>query len=348
MKKRMYYAAMLLTVGMLGGCGTAVEEELPLHQMDVNKYVTLGDYNNISVSAEVYEVDEETVEEYLASVYAGYAYDGFGTVERAVAEGDTANIDYEGKLDGVAFEGGTDKDVNLTIGSDQFIDGFEDGLIGVMPGETVELNLTFPENYGGDMAGKEVVFTVTVNYVIPGNEEDMQDFVVTVMGLEEENILTIAGLKQYLRELLEEDAQYYYESDLQSNLLEALVAQCTFEELPEYMVEEYRQIMIRNVEDSAEQYGVTPDAYTAYFYGMTVDAFVDTYVEDMVRQDIAMQAVANCEGLTVEDEELDEKLQEYADQGGYASIEEFMGDVTWEEYRNYFMNEKVMDFLLGE
>lgn len=350
MKNKMYRAAaMLLMMGMLGGCGTAVEKELPLHQMDVDKYVTLGDYSNISVSAELHEVNEEEVKEYLANVYAGYAYKDFGTVERAVAEGDTANIDYEGKLDGVAFEGGTDEDVNLTIGSDSFIDGFEDGLIGVMPGETAELNLTFPEDYGNtELAGKEVVFTVTVNYVIPGNEEDMQDFVVTVMGLEEENILTIEGLKEYLRELLEEDAQYYYESDLQSNLLDALVAQCTFEELPEYMVEEYKQIMTRNVENSAEQYGVTPDAYTSYFYGMTMDAFVNLYVEDMVRQDIAMQAVANREGLTVEDEELDEKLQEYADQGGYASVAEFMGDITREEYRNYFMNEKVTEFLLAE
>lgn len=342
-------AAILLMIGMLGGCGTAVVEELPLYQMNVDKYVTLGDYKNIDVSAEAYEVDEETLNGYLASVYASYAYKDFGTVERAVMDGDTANIDYEGKLDGVAFQGGTDQDYDLTIGSGGFIDGFEEGLIGVMPGETVVLNLTFPENYdNGDLAGKETVFTVTVNYVIPGNEEDMENFVVTVMGLEEENILTIAGLKEYLRGLLEEEYQYYYESELESNLLDALVAQCTFEELPEYMIESYKELMTRNVESSAKQYGVTPDAYTAYYCGMTMEQFVNTYVEDMVRQDIALQAIANREGLTVDDEELDQTLQEYADQGGYSSVSELMGDITREEYRNYFMNEKVTDFLLGK
>lgn len=340
---------MLLILGMLGGCGTAVAEELPLNQMDVDKYVTLGDYRNIDVSAEAYEVEEETLNAFLASVYAGYAYKDFGTVERAVMDGDTVNIDYEGKLDGVAFEGGTDQDFDLTIGSGQFIDGFEDGLIGAVPGETVELTLTFPESYDNSaLAGKETVFTVTVNYVIPGNEEDMENFVVTVMGLEEENILTIASLKEYLRGLLEEEYQYYYESDLESNLLDELVAQCTFEELPEYMVESYKELMTRNLESSAEQYGVTPDAYTAYYYGMTMDQYVNTYVEDMVRQDIALQAIANREGLTVDDEELDQTLQEYADQGGYSSVSELMGDITRDEYRNYFMNEKVIDFLLGK
>ena len=347
MKKKIYgVATALLTMAVLGGCGAA-EAEKPLYQMDVDKYVTLGDYRSLNITVEPYEVDEEEWKDWLASVYAGYATENVGTVERAVQEGDTANIDYEGKLDDVAFEGGTDQNCNLTIGSGLFIDGFEEGLIGVMPGETTDLNLTFPEGYdNADLAGKEVVFTVKVNYVIPGNEEDMQDAVVQTMGLESENVTTVAELKQYLYELLEEDAKYYYESDVQDQLLDELVAQCVFEELPEYMVESYRTIMTRNVESSAEQYGVTSDAYTSYYYGMTCEQFVNTYVEDMVRQDIALQAIANREGLTVEDEELDKTLQDYAEQGGFGSVEELMGEIGREEYRNYFMNEKVIDFLL--
>lgn len=349
MKKKVYSAvAAILMVGMLGGCGAAAEEEKPLYQMDVDKYVTLGDYRNLNVSEEPYEVDEEEWKQWLANVYAGYATEDVGTVERAVQEGDTANIDYEGKLDDVAFEGGTAQNCYLTIGSGQFIDGFEDGLIGVMPGETTDLNLTFPEGYdNADLAGKEVVFTVKVNYVIPGNEEDMQDAVVQTMGLESENVTTVAELKQYLYELLEEEAQYYSQSNAQDQLMDELMAQCVFEELPEYMVESYRAIMTRNMENSAEQYGVTADEYTSYYYGMTCEQFVNTYVEDMVKQDIALQAIANRENLGVDDEELDTNLQSYAAQGGYGSVEELMGEIGREEYRNYFMNEKVIDFLLG-
>lgn len=348
MKKKLYFAAMaLLTAGLLVGCGAA-DKEKPLHQMDVDKYVTLGDYRSLDIAVDSYEVDEEECQQWLANLYAGYASEECGTVKRAVQLGDTANIDYEGKLDGVAFEGGTAQATNLTIGSGSFIDGFEDGLIGVMPGETVELSLTFPEGYGNaDLAGKEVVFTVKVNYVVSGNEEEMQDSVVQAMGLESENITTVAQLKQYLYEQLEAEAQYYYQSEAQDKLLNALLEQCSFQELPTYMVDSYKVIMTGNIEKSAAQYDMTADEYTSYCYGTTCEEFVNTYTEDFVKRDIALQAIANREGLAVEDEELDETLQSYVVQGGYSSVEELMGENDREQYRNYFMNEKVMDFLLG-
>ena len=349
MKKRfLLAAATLMIAGLLGGCGAA-QKEVPLHELKVEKYVTLGDYQNISVSAEKQEASEDDCKLWLAGVYAGYATQELGAVDRAAQDGDTVNIDYEGKLDGVAFEGGTAQGADLTLGSGQFIDGFEDGLIGVMPGETTELTLTFPESYdNAELAGKETVFTVTVNYVVPGNEEDMQDAVVEQMGLETENIHTIAELKQYLYELLEQEAQSAYESELQDKFLDELIAQSTFKELPEYLVNNYKELMKSNIATAAEQYGITTDAYTSYLYGMTCDEFVNTYVEDMVKQDVAMQAIANRENLAVDDAELDEQLQKYTDEGGYASVEEFMGNIPREQYRNYFMNEKVLDFLLAQ
>lgn len=99
--------------------------------------------------------------------------DGLDTTEgRAVEEGDTVAIDYVGKKDGVAFEGGTGS-YDLTIGSGAFIDGFEDGLIGHTIGETVDLNLTFPEDYGSeDLAGQDVVFTVTINGIYDNTGEE--------------------------------------------------------------------------------------------------------------------------------------------------------------------------------
>lgn len=349
MKKRfLLAAATLMIAGLLGGCGAA-QKEVPLHELKVEKYVTLGDYQNISVSAEKQEASEDDCKLWLAGVYAGYATQELGSVDRAAQDGDTVNIDYEGKLDGVAFEGGTAQGADLTLGSGQFIDGFEDGLIGVLPGETTELTLTFPESYdNAELAGKETVFTVTVNYVVPGNEEDMQDAVVEQMGLEAENIHTIAELKQYLYGLLEQEAQSAYESELQDKFLDELIAQSTFKELPEYLVNNYKELMKSNIATAAEQYGITTDAYTSYLYGMTCDEFVNTYVEDMVKQDVAMQAIANRENLAVDDAELDEQLQKYTDEGGYASVEEFMGNIPREQYRNYFMNEKVLDFLLAQ
>lgn len=143
---------------------TADYKTLIYGNTDLSKYITLGKYKGLSV--------DTSSEEYKS------AYDGIvkkdisdnGIVEKKlegkIQKGDTANIDYEGKRDGVAFEGGTAKGYDLKIGSGSFIDGFEDGLIGVNIGDTVDLNLTFPKNYGNaDLAGAAVVFTVKVNYV---------------------------------------------------------------------------------------------------------------------------------------------------------------------------------------
>ena len=130
--------------------------------LDIEKHVTLADYKNMKVSVAKPAVDDAAIESYVNSVLL------VGNItSRAVREGDVADIDFVGKKDGEAFQGGSGSGYKLGIGSGSFIPGFEDGLIGVMPGETVDLNLTFPENYkqNPDLAGQEVVFTVTVNSI---------------------------------------------------------------------------------------------------------------------------------------------------------------------------------------
>ncbi len=150
--------------------GTQTEEEsaggredyVELQDLDIEEYITLADYKSMKVSAVRPAVDDETVTQYIDSeLLVGKITD------RAVEEGDVADIDFVGKKDGVAFEGGTAAGYMLTIGSGGFIPGFEEGLVGVMPGETVDLNLTFPENYkkNPDLAGQEVVFSVKVNSI---------------------------------------------------------------------------------------------------------------------------------------------------------------------------------------
>lgn len=177
-------AAALGLAALLTGCGS--DGDVPLNQMKVEKYVTLGDYQNLSVTVDAAAVDDTELAALVNSVYVdNVTAENGGIVDRAVETGDTVIIDYEGKKDGVAFEGGTAQEASLTIGSGRFIDGFEDGLIGVKPGETVDLNLTFPESYGNaELAGQPVVFTVTVHFIRPAEvaPEDMEDAVVASMG----------------------------------------------------------------------------------------------------------------------------------------------------------------------
>lgn len=167
-------AILILSVLLLCSCGSKKTEKTLIYgDTDLSEYVKLGDYKGIKVDTSTDEFKEqfnETVDSDLNT------HDIFNKkLEGQVKEGDTVNIDYEGKRDGVAFEGGTAQGYDLTIGSNTFISGFEDGLIGVNIGDTVDLNLTFPEDYGNaDLAGAAVVFTVKVNYVKESGDVDVK------------------------------------------------------------------------------------------------------------------------------------------------------------------------------
>ncbi len=166
--------AVLLTLSA-AACGkSASGSTLIFGKTDLSDYVKLGDYKSLSVDTASDEFKAEYDNQLSTDIKREDLY--AKKYEGKVAEGDTANIDYVGKKDGVAFAGGTAEGYDLTIGSHTFIDGFEDGLIGVNIGDTVDLNLTFPEDYQSEeLAGKAVVFTVKVNYVkssdMPGIED---------------------------------------------------------------------------------------------------------------------------------------------------------------------------------
>lgn len=348
MKKIIHGAmAVLLAAGLLTGCGKGKEgEELPLSQMDVEKYVTLGDYYHLDVSVEPVEVNQTYLDMLMLDVYSNYITadaDG-GIVDRAVEAGDIVNIDYVGKLDGEAFSGGTASGDLLLIGSGAFIDGFEDGLIGVMPGETVDLDMAFPDPYDNNpsLAGQPVVFTVTVNFIV---SEDMLDEVSPLLAIE--GVETADDFRQFAYAYLYETAQEKYQEELRNALIDALVEQCEFHSLPEAMLAESRKTLKQNLQDAARQVGITEDVLvSSYYNGMSVEGFVDFYGTKGVQQNLAFQAIANREGLALSDEELQSLLEEYAAGGGYASVEAFIEDVPKEDFRNYFMSEKVLTFLV--
>ncbi|MBR3145041.1 MAG: FKBP-type peptidyl-prolyl cis-trans isomerase [Clostridia bacterium] len=154
--------AVTLSVLFLSSCGSANKTVL-LGSKSAKSYVELGNYEKIEVdsSSDDYKVYYDAL--YNSDVAQNGLYDQVD--EGEVQSGDYVNIDFEGKIDGVAFEGGTSTGYDLLIGSGSFIDGFEEGLIGKKVGETVDLNLTFPANYQStELAGKDVVFTVKINY----------------------------------------------------------------------------------------------------------------------------------------------------------------------------------------
>lgn len=335
--------AALAAAVLMAGCGSDIDPSRPLNQMKVDKYVTLGDYSSFEVTVDVIGVDEEELIEVMSNTYINFVTPEHGGImDRAVADGDTVFIDYEGKKDGVAFAGGTAQNATLAIGSGQFIDGFEDGLVGVMPGETVDLNLTFPESYGNaELAGQAVVFTVTVRCIQPVEvaEKDMEDVVVASIGIN--GVSTVAEYRQYAYDYLYSE----YEYDVQSGIIDILMERCQFKELPEEMLEPYRQMWNQVLTMYAYRYQLTLDEYAAYLYGTSSESLVNQYAEEYLKQDLMLQAIANREDLKISDEELEARLQEDAEAEGYASAEDYVGSGDREDYRNDYMNEKVLEYL---
>lgn len=321
---------------------------VPLKQVQLEDYVTLGDYSDLSVTVDAREANDENAYDLLNSIYVLYVgAENGGIQDRAVENGDTIVIDFEGKKDGVAFAGGTATGYDLIIGSGSFIAGFEDGLIGVMPGETVDLNLSFPDPYppNPDLSGQPVVFTVTVQFIRPARieREDMLDEVAAAAAMNEigdAGIDTVEKLYAYIMEYLEEQYQSAFQQSVQTLVLD----RCEFKELPEPMTAYYRQAFMNYYE---MMFG---GDLTWYFnmYGLDYQEFIDEIdeaVEESVQQNLAFQAIADRENLNVDDEELQEKLLEYAKEAGFETVEEYVGDTDMEEWRDSLMNRKVMDFL---
>lgn len=355
-KKTVGLLAAVLSVAMLAGCGAkdtgdgsasqGAADSVVLKDLDVDKYVTLGEYKGLEVSVDTVEVDEDEWDTLVNNVYYGnITADNGGIKDRAVETGDVVNIDYEGKKDGVAFDGGTAQGSDLTIGSGQFIAGFEDGLIGVMPGETVDLDLTFPEAYGNaDLAGQAVVFTVTVNYIQPVQDGNLSDEIISNFGIE--GVTNEEELRQYAYDYLNENAQQNYESNVDQAVMDAFMANNTFTSVPEALVQKYSDAAESSITSMASMYGVDGDTFTQYYYGQDLTSFLATYSEEAAKQDIALQAVANREDLNISDEELDQILLDRATAAGYDTIEEYIGETSKEDYREYFLYDKVTDYLV--
>lgn len=331
--------AAALAVGLFAGCGQGKEENA-LRDLDTDACVTLCDYQNMSVYVEPVVIADAERDFYVMDAYSRYAtLENSGITDRAAVDGDTVNIDYVGKKGGVAFDGGTASGAFLILGSHSYIAGFEEGLMGVRPGETVTLDLTFPENYGNaELAGQAVEFTVTVNYIV-----ELRDATVAAMGLEK--ISTVAQLQQHVYDSLYAGREADYNSSVRNAIMAELFAQCTYGELPEAILED-NKAYVSGIVNSAAAYGLDADAYTNYLFGMDAEPYINNYATELTRQDITVQAIANKEGLNVSDKELKETLRQNAEEVGADTVEAYLGDVSAEEYRNYLMTEKVMDYLV--
>lgn len=263
-------------------------------------YVTMGEYKGLEVAAADVEVKEEEIQEVVDGVLAKLHTE---VTDRAVAEGDTVNIDYEGLKDGVAFQGGTAQGTDLTIGSGQFIPGFEDGLIGAEVGKEVALNLTFPEEYKNnpDLAGKEVVFNVTVNY-IKGEVTELTDELVA----ENFPYATVTEYTDAIKETLREQKVW-------GKCFEQIIANAPINDYPAAK-DEFIEQQKTGLSQQAAMYGMDLAGILEAFYQLTEEEFVNKLVIPAFEEEMRIHAIAETENLEVTEEEFQASIDELAAQ----------------------------------
>ena len=269
--------------------------------------IEAGDYKSIRVEKHQHEVTDENVEEEIRRMAERNAR--IETVEREAKDGDTANIDFEGFVNDVAFDGGKGEGYDLRLGSGTFIPGVEEQIIGHKAGDAFDVNVTFPENYNPDLAGKDAVFKVKVNEVketiLPEIDDEFAKDVSEFDTLEE--------LKKDTRENLEKANEAHIEEHFEADLMEKLAALVT-DEIPEVMYNNAVDNMVQDFAYRMSMQGISLEQYLQ-MTGSTMEQFRANFrerAEQQVKVGLELEAVAKAEGFEVTDEEIEAEYQKLA------------------------------------
>ena len=298
--------------------------------------VELGQYKGVSAVKEEVKVTADDVKERLNQMAEREAR--LVSVDRKVKKGDTAVIDFEGFDNGVAFEGGKGENHELEIGSGSFVPGFEDQIIGMKAGEEKDIDITFPENYTKDLAGKQVVFHVKVNEVKEKQTPALDDeFAKDVSEFE-----TLKELKDDTKAKITAEREQSAKIAFENALLEKVAGDIKAD-IPEVMIEEQCRRFLDEFKQRLQAQGIPYDQYCK-MTGMDEAKFMEDGREPAVRQvkmDLAIAAIIKAENLDVTDEEIEEKYKSMAEQYGMEldMLKKYLDAPT---VRNQLLNEKAI------
>lgn len=274
--------------------------------------VKLGDYKKLSAVKEDVKVTDEDVDNELAAVRERNSR-LIVVEDRAAADGDTADINFEGFVDGVAFDGGKGENYPLVLGSGSFIPGFEDQVVGHKAGDEFDVNVTFPVEYDPSLAGKDAMFKVKINELkakeLPELDDEFAKDVSEFDTLDEYK----ADLKKTIEERKQKDADLKFENDVLDALVEVMEA-----EIPQVMFDKKTDEKINELSQRLQMQGLTLDMYVQYMGG-DMEAFRKNFAvqaEREVKIDLALEAVAKAEKFEVTEEDIEARVADYAKQYG--------------------------------
>lgn len=273
--------------------------------------VKLGDYKNLEVSVEESkEVTDAEVDEKIERERNNLAE--LVLKEDAAVEGDTVVIDFVGSVDGVEFDGGKGDNFSLELGSGQFIPGFEDQLVGKKAGETVKVNVTFPEDYqSADLAGKDATFVTTIHEVKAKEVPELDDELAKDI---DEEVETLAELKDKYRKELEATKETAYNDAVEAAAIDLAVANAEIVELPEEMIHDEVQRAMQEFMGNMQRQGISSEMYFQ-LTGTTEEDLRKQYEADAdkrVKTNLVIEAVAKAEGFEATDEEIEKEISDLA------------------------------------
>lgn len=276
----------------------------------VKPEVTLGQYKGIEVTAIKTEVADSEVDREIKNLLSTNGE--LQPKEGSLNFGDTAIFDFEGLLEGVPFDGGKAENYSLEIGSNQFIPGFEEQMVGMNPGDERALNVTFPEKYQAEnLAGKAVVFNVKLHEVKTKSQSELNDDFVK--SLNREGVTTVEELKASTRKTLEDQKKAEAENQITEQVISAVINGASMD-IPQEMVDEEVAQAKENVVNQAKQYGLELDMFLS-LSGVNKEQF-EAQLQDeslkRVKTTLVVEAIAKAEGFKATQEELVAKYEELA------------------------------------
>ena len=315
-------------------------------EVAVRPEVTLGKYMGVTVTKIDTSVSDDEVNEALEQQRNNNART-INVTDRAVAVGDTAVIDFEGFVDGVAFEGGKGENHPLEIGSHTFIDTFEDQLVGKNAGDEVEVNVTFPEQYqAADLAGKPATFKVKINEIKAKELPELDDeFAQDVSEFD-----TLAEYKESLKKNLQEKKENDAKRTKEDEAVQKIIDKSKMD-IPEAMIDTQCETMIEEFAQRIAQSGLSMDQYLQ-FSGLTVDALKEQVRPEAlsrIQASLVLEQIAKEENIEVSDEEVDAEIEKMAASYGMEAdkLKEYMGDSEKDSMKKDLAITKAVDLVMS-
>ena len=309
--------------------------------------VELGEYKGVEVETTPVEVTDEDIEAEINKVREQNSRI-VPVEDRAIEDGDIANINFEGFIDGVAFDGGKGEDYALTIGSHSFIDTFEEQLIGKNVGDKVDVNVTFPEQYqAAELAGKPATFKVEILSIKKKELPEVdEDFVQDISEFD-----TVDEYKEDVKKTITERKENAAKVEKENKIIEKIIEDSKME-IPDAMVDEQARMMVNEMAQNMQAQGFTIQQYMQ-MTGLTAETMAEQMKPQALKRiqsRLVLEAIAAAENIEISDENVDEQLQKMAEnyQMEFETLKGYMGENEIKQMKSDLAVQKAVDLIVEQ